>query len=72
MMRNIRTRPAKSCPSEMLRAIAELSEEVEELKRQVLSAEQAQEMSGTTKSHRHARAEDFMVAPASLCSSAHR
>jgi hypothetical protein len=70
-MRNIRTRPAKICPSEMLRAIAQLSQEVEELKRQVMSAEQAQGMSETTKSHRHARAEDFKVAPASRRSLTH-
>lgn len=71
-MRNIRTRPAKICPSEMQPAIAQLSEEVEELKRQVLSAEQAREMSETKKSHRHARAEDFTVSPAGRRSSTHQ
>ena len=63
-MRITRTRPARTSPSKTLRTIAQLSEEVAELKRQVLSAEQAQEKGAMTKSHRHACAEDFTVAPA--------
>jgi ABC-type oligopeptide transport system substrate-binding subunit len=65
-MRNTRTHPTRACLTKSLRAIARLSEEVEELKRQILLAEQAQEKNAATKSDRRVCLEDFTITPAIL------